>query len=107
MPSLHKDFPLESQRLAEGIERVAHETMLVSEIEKKQYKEVLEYRQNSGGSYSHEWFVAEKKYAITSQKLKDLHHARGNPWFARVDFKKTAPPTTKSYTSASGASPTR
>lgn len=90
MPSVrHRDFPEESRKLGEAVGRVRREQSLVSEIERRQYEEVMHYRHTSGGAFSHEWFVAEKLYAITSQKVKDLGHAEKNPYFARVDFRKS------------------
>ena len=84
----HKDFPLEEERLNQSVVRVAKETAIVRDIERSQFAEVTHYRETSGGSYNTDWFVAEKLYVITCQKLKDLEHAADNPYFARVDFRR-------------------
>ncbi len=87
MSSLHRDFPEESRKLAEAIARVTHEQAAADELEQKQLKEVLRLRLVQR-EYYHEWFVAEKIYAITSQKAKNLRYAEHTPYFSRVDFKK-------------------
>ena len=88
----HRDFPLEEEHLNEAIARVQRETAVVQEIERNQFAEVTHYRETSGGSYNTDWFVAEKLYAITLQKLRDLSHASGSPYFARVDFRRDGMP---------------
>ena len=88
----HRDFEQETQKLTEAVARVGRETLIITEIERKQFEEVTHYRQTSGGSYNTDWFVAEKLYVITCQKLKDLAHAAKNPYFARVDFKRDEEP---------------
>lgn len=92
MPSPgHRDFPEESRKLAEAITRVLRERKAVAEIERRQSEEVTRLRLVKR-EYYHEWFVAEKTYAITSQKLKNLGYAERNPYFSRVDFKKDGEP---------------
>lgn len=88
MPSSgHRDFTEESRKLAEAVRRVIHEQSVIGEIEKRKRGEVEQLRLMKR-EYYHEWFVAEKAYEFTSQKLKNLRYAEKTPYFARVDFKK-------------------
>jgi DNA helicase-2/ATP-dependent DNA helicase PcrA len=90
----HRDFDEESHKLREAVAHVSREQVAVEELEKKQLQEVIRLRLVQR-EYYHEWFVAEKVYAITSQKLKNLRYAEKTPYFARVDFRKDGEPETE------------
>ncbi len=88
MPTQHKDFAAEAQRLGEALTRIGRETDVVADIERRQFVEVSHYRESSGGNWDNDWFVAEQLYAQTCQRLKNLGHAARQPYFARVDFRR-------------------
>ncbi|MDD3243791.1 MAG: RNA polymerase recycling motor HelD [Eubacteriales bacterium] len=93
----HPDFPAESAHVAQALVRIAKEEETTAVLEAQQAVAVEDFRRRSGGSFSNEWFIMEKMYDLTCQKLHNLHHAANKPYFARIDFQPDAAPQTQAH----------
>lgn len=82
----HPDYPAEQAHLSEALAQIGQERQSAAALKASQRKTVEDMRRRSGGAFSDEWFVAEKMFAMTTQKLRNLTHAAQKPYFARIDF---------------------
>lgn len=83
----HPDFAAERAHVEASLLRIDEEQRSTAVLEAQQSTELEGLRRRSGGTYNNDWFIAEKMYALTRQKLHNLQHAAQKPYFARIDFK--------------------
>ncbi|HML47164.1 MAG TPA: RNA polymerase recycling motor HelD [Clostridia bacterium] len=86
MPIEHSDAPQEQRHLQSALQHIVAETSLLELDTEQAAEDAKRKRIESGGAFSDELAVAELIYAHRAQSLHNLHLARKQPYFTRVDF---------------------